>query len=786
MLVLVEPASAQEIACETNDISISSERASEGAYRLRVTNVSDSSIVSIDGVTSVPESIVASDGQAVYSWTVGKLPVGESALAQDAQGQDLVIHIGEGAEGERKAIEDNSQASNIAHSKKKNGTPDKLSTTGTPVVGLICLAAGLVMCGVSIRRQGGHLFVRRTVAGIGVVAMIVGMPSMATEAQAAQKSCESAGLSSSIESSGQQYALISDVRINYGDEAEPEEYSSLAYAKVMGSGWNLGNSFDSVGTDLSEPDQGEVSWGNPQVTKELIRSVKSKGFTSIRIPMTAYRRYTEVVDAATGTTKTVLDEQWLERYREVVDWAVDEGLHVMIDIHHDSWLWAKNWNGDTNAAEYIRFSDLWKQMASYFADEPELVSFETLNEPQFSQGDAQEKLNALNKAAYDIIRATPGNEQRMIVIPTVETAHGDDRLKATRDFIQKDLHNDPYVMATVHYYSEWVYSANLGITGFDEDLYGGSQPYNPRNSMENFFQRVNAVFTTSGIGTVIGEYGLLAYDSASDNALQAGEEQKYYEYMGHMAREHGIAAMFWDNGSGIDRNDAGYSWKKPLAGDVIQASTTGRSSYATGLDTVYIENRPDADISIPLALNGNSFIGIDGLTEGGEYTYDSQQSAVVLKADYLASVFDARKGNGLLADLTLRFSAGAPWHEYVMKSGVPTVDADRLAAGTRENGLDIALDFAGNEFKSITTYQNGNKVGPNSGWWKYLQNGSAVVVHDNTADHSLGSVTLTPSFFADATVQDGQITLEITFQSGKILELTVEISNGVARVQTTI
>ncbi|MSS13405.1 X2-like carbohydrate binding domain-containing protein [Bifidobacterium tsurumiense] len=226
--------------------------------------------------------------------------------------------------------------------------------------------------------------------------------------------------------------------------------------------------------------------------------------------------------------------------------------------------------------------------------------------------------------------------------------------------------------------------------------------------------------------------------------------------------------------------------EKPLAGDVIQASTTGRSSYATGLDTVYIENRPDADISIPLALNGNSFIGIDGLTEGGEYTYDSQQSAVVLKADYLASVFDARKGNGLLADLTLRFSAGAPWHEYVMKSGVPTVDADRLAAGTRENGLDIALDFAGNEFKSITTYQNGNKVGPNSGWWKYLQNGSAVVVHDNTADHSLGSVTLTPSFFADATVQDGQITLEITFQSGKILELTVEISNGVARVQTTI
>ena len=119
----------------------------------------------------------------------------------------------------------------------------------------------------------------------------------------------------------------------------------------------------------------------------------------------------------------------------------------------------------------------------------------------------------------------------MIVIPTLGTAHDDTaKLQATVDFIHKDLKNDANVIATVHYYSEWVYSANLGRTGFDESIYGDERT--PRNVIDSFADRMNQYFTENGIGLVIGEYGLLAYDSSSDGALQAGEELKYYEYMG--------------------------------------------------------------------------------------------------------------------------------------------------------------------------------------------------------------------------------------------------------------
>ena len=51
--------------------------------------------------------------------------------------------------------------------------------------------------------------------------------------------------------------------------------------------------------------------------------------------------------------------------------------------------------------EYLRFVQLWEQLADYFKDEPEQVCFETINEPDF-EGESDEG---------------------MIVIPTMNTNH---------------------------------------------------------------------------------------------------------------------------------------------------------------------------------------------------------------------------------------------------------------------------------------------------------------------------------------------------------------------------
>lgn len=542
--------------------------------------------------------------------------------------------------------------------------------------------------------------------------------------------------------------------------------ASEQYVAAMGAGWNLGNSFDGVDTDLNAEDKGEMAWGNPVVTRELIHSVKEKGYQSIRMPLTLHHRFTEE-----NGTYTV-DPKWLARYKEVVDWAVEEGLYVMVNIHHDSWIWLKDWNGDTKAEEYIKFTQLWEQLAAYLAEEPEQVCFETINEPQFTAYENvtdQQRLDSLNQAAYDIIRKSGGNnDKRMIVMPTMNTNHADEKVQGLLKFMQGL--QDPNLIATVHYYSEWVYSANLGITEFDEVL--GDDGNTPRKAADQLFDVLTDTFIKNDFGVVIGEYGLLGYDAGED-CLQQGEELKYYEYMGaKAAQQDGISLMFWDNGSGIDRNDASYAWKKPLVGTMLETSVKQRSSYATGLDTFYLQAETKNDLEVPLTLNGNTFTGIEGAVQGTDYTYDETFATVTLKSDFINKAFRklAEDAYGIFADLTFTYSAGAPWHQYLIKYGTVKVAS---AKGTTADGIQIPVSYEGSRVRRATAYMANGKVGPQSSWWNYLQYQEVF-----SADYENGLFVISNNFFADDTVKgkDGLIRFEVTFFDGNKTDIWLNVS----------
>ncbi|MGN0298620.1 MAG: cellulase family glycosylhydrolase, partial [Lachnospiraceae bacterium] len=551
-------------------------------------------------------------------------------------------------------------------------------------------------------------------------------------------------------------------------KGEEEEFgqasASQKYVEAMGSGWNLGNSFDGFDADLSVEDGGETAWGNPMVTRELIQAVKAKGYKSIRIPMTVYRRYTVNESAGTDEYKYIINPDWLARYKQVVDWAVEEGMYVMVNIHHDSWIWLKDWNGSTDEEAYRMFTDFWKQIATYFASEPEQVCFETINEPQFSdEANAQSLLNAINLSAYNIIRGTAGNETRMIVMPTLNTNH---EKGAPLAQLIKEL-NDEYIIATIHYYSEWVYSANLGKTGFDEELWldGNGNSYTPRDAADSMMRAIVEQFVSKNIGVIVGEYGLLGYDT-SEGCLQTGEELKYYEYMNAIARENKVCLMFWDNGSGIERVDGMYNWKQPLGGNMLEHSMSERSSYATGLDSIYFNHAISEDVNIPLTLNGNSFVEIEGLTEGVDYTYDAVSATVSLKASYVNSLYQ-NAGYGTMVDLIMKFNAGADWHEYLIKFTAPVISA---ATGTRSAGITIPVMFNGSKVRRMSAYEGDNRVGPNSSWWSYLQYDSAF--HVNYAE---GTLSLTSDFFADSSVGNGEMVLKVEYYDGQTVDIVMQI-----------
>ena len=541
---------------------------------------------------------------------------------------------------------------------------------------------------------------------------------------------------------------------------------SMAYVKAMGSGWNLGNSMDSIHTDETEPDRGEESWGNPKVTKKLLKEVKKKGYKSIRIPLTFYRRYTVNNNAKDGEYKYVINEDYLNRAKEIVDWALDDGFYVVTNIHHDSWIWLKNWDGKTTSEEYRMYTDFYKQLAETFKNESDKLVLETINEysPEDSEGvTAQEKVMAINKAGYDIIRSSGGsNATRMILLPTLYDNHEEKNSSVLRKFI--DGLNDENVIASIHYYCEWVYSANLGRTGFDEDLFGNGN-YSPRNAIDSMMSTLREQFLNDGIGVIVGEYGLLGYDQG-DNVLQTGEEIKYYDYMNKEARENNVCLMFWDNGSGIDRNT--YKWKQPRVGAALESAMKGRVSYATGLDTVYLSKKTASSIRIPLTLNGNKFKSIKGLKKGRDYTYNSKKAVVTLKKSYVKKLLK-KASYGQIADLTIRFNSGSDWHEYLVYNGKLSFQA---AKGTTEQ-IAIPAKWNGSDIRRISVTQDGKAVGPNSSWWKWLQKGESFKV-----DEKNNKLIFTASLFKDSTIKDGSLLVSVECYDGQTTELTLQIQNG--------
>ena len=273
-------------------------------------------------------------------------------------------------------------------------------------------------------------------------------------------------------------------------------------------------------------------------------------------------------------------------------------------------------------------------------------------------------------------------------------------------------------------------------------------------------EMVYKAFTENGIGTVIGEYGVLGYD-AGEECNQPGEELKCYEYINQLGREYGLCLMFWDNGSGIDCRSDTYQWKKPVVGAMLEASIKGRSSYAAELDTLYFKDKTDSDVTVPLTLNGNTFKGIEGLTEGTEYSYDAKASTVTLKADYINKLFDAKDGYGELAVLTFHFSSGADWRETLVKYGTPAFSD---ASGTASEGLTIPVSYQGAKVRRITAYAGEERTGPQSSWWRYLQHTETFV-----PDYAEGTLTMKPSFFNECA--EGEIRLVIEFYDGQTAEV---------------
>ncbi|MBO3739735.1 cellulase family glycosylhydrolase [Actinoplanes flavus] len=510
--------------------------------------------------------------------------------------------------------------------------------------------------------------------------------------------------------------------------------TAAAITKAMQPGWNLGNTLDATGAD-------ETSWGNPRVTRELLRGIRAQGFKSIRIPVTWGQHQGPAPDYT-------IDPAYLARVREVVGWALDEGLYVMINIHHDSWQWINTMPTDHDNV-LARYNAVWTQVAGAFRDASPKLLLESVNEPQFSgsSGDTENYalLAELNASFHRIVRGTGGgNAKRFLVLPTLHTNADQGRLDALAG--EFTALNDPNLIATVHYYGYWPFSVNVaGGYRFDataqQDLLGT-------------FQRLRDSLISKGIPVILGEYGLLGFDRHT-GTIEQGEKLKFFELFGQQAAASGVTTMLWDNGQHYDRT-AGV-WRDTELFGQISSSWRTRSGTAAS-DLVFVRrSAPVTAQTITLNLNGLGFthvrLGGSTLRRGPDYQVSGDQ--LTLTAGLLQRL-TRTEGYGVKASLSLRFSRGVPW-----RLDVVSFDTPRLAAATGETGaFAIPTTFDGDRLATMTaTYVDGGNAGPH-GWTPYKEFDRAFA-----PDYPAGVIRLTPDFFAEVT--DGApVNLRFYFWSG--------------------
>ncbi|GAA1770260.1 cellulase family glycosylhydrolase [Luedemannella helvata] len=521
--------------------------------------------------------------------------------------------------------------------------------------------------------------------------------------------------------------------------------NAMAAVAAMQPGWNVGNTLDAI------PD--ETSWGNPAITKEMFDAVRAQGFNSVRIPVT----WSNHQGPAPSYT---IDPAYLGRVRQVVDWALADGLYVLLNVHHDSWQWMSSMPTDHDNV-LARFKATWAQIAAALKDEPAKLTFESVNEPQFANvtdEQAAPLLDELNKAFYTTVRTSGGNNAtRLLVLPALGSSPDQARMDALTGTLS--ALNDRNLIATVHYYGFWPFSVNIaGKTTFDADT---------KNDMVVAFDRMYNTFVSKEIPVILGEYGLLSYDYTRPGVIEAGEVKKFFEELGYQARTKKVTTMLWDAGSFLHRNTL--QWRDPDLLAQITSSWTTRSGTASS-DLVFLpKSGPITSRTLTLNLNGTTFQGLrqgnTALTPGTDYTVSGDRLTVTASA--LTRLAGSR-AYGVNATVQAVFSQGVPWSVHVLTYDAPVLSS---ASGTT-SGLTIPTQFRGDLLATMEArYADGSNAGT-ANWTPYQEFSGAFM-----PDYPANTITLKSDFLN--TLTDGaRVTLTFHFWSGTLVTYHVTRSGS--------
>ncbi|VAV95589.1 Endoglucanase [hydrothermal vent metagenome] len=305
----------------------------------------------------------------------------------------------------------------------------------------------------------------------------------------------------------------------------PDEAPAQAAAFPAKSCINLANA-------LNAPNEGDWTY---RIKKSHIEAVAKAGFDSIRVPI-AWSEHT------TKTAPYTIDPAFFTRVDEVVNQALSNGLMIILDVHNFEEL-------DKNPTkETPRLRAIWRQIAWHYANAPETVVFELLNEPQDKMSGKRWE-NLLRELITDIRR---NNQNRWLIV-------GGDNWNSLEGMAKLDAPFDPRLVLTFHDYEPYNFT-HQGASWFDNPPPIGTKWGNKsqRADVKRRAAMAARVRDKTGMPVWLGEFGAhkrspkqsrIEWTRAMREAMQAND-------IGWCAFDFGAEFAFW--------SEPTQSWNRPL------------------------------------------------------------------------------------------------------------------------------------------------------------------------------------------------------------------------------
>lgn len=344
--------------------------------------------------------------------------------------------------------------------------------------------------------------------------------------------------------------------------------------KAIKVGWNLGNTCEASPWEGWSGDELEIEtlWGNPYTTREMVTALKNAGFNALRIPT----RWGVHADADLNISSV-----WMNRIKEIVDYAVSQDMYVIVNTHHDNWFDNLPVGADKEAI-YKKYTRMWTQIAEAFKDYDEHLLLEGANEVIKLKADGTQDwgtptaddiayTNRLMQLFVDAVRATGGNNQWrcLLVLPWASNPNN-----ALADAFSMPDDDTPHrLIVEYHCYDPYHYAIGKDVPDNQYAVHEFTDA--DKQPIADLFGRLNRKFVEAGIPCLMGEFG-----STQDNSYNGGKARAdeiraaYHKFVVSEARKYNIPGFYWDNnafdGKGenfglLDRNTCTFSSRAKVA-----------------------------------------------------------------------------------------------------------------------------------------------------------------------------------------------------------------------------